>query len=142
MAALIHPLPRLTRPSDWAWRRQFFWDCAERRVYIAGQNFAFSAAQSSLDFKSLRPKSAIGKQRQSQVPHPHQDDRLQAVGAQKVRRHPGQLPDIVAQAAGAELAKVSQVLAKLGGFDAGGPGQGIAETVRRPLALSRCRQRK
>src|ERR1039458_5873027 len=45
------------------------------------------------------------------------------------------LTDIVAQAAGAELSKVSHVLAKLGGFDAGGAGQGIAGAGAKPIGL-------
>ena len=62
----------------------------------------------------------------AEVANADENDGLQAVGTEQIDDHHGQLLDIVAQAARAELAEVSQVLAQLGGFDAGGLGQRLA----------------
>ena len=78
------------------------------------------------DFKPLLLKTAIGKQRKAEIPDADEDHRLKAVGAQQIGDHLGQLFDFIAQAAGAELAEIGEILAKLRRLDAGGGGERVA----------------
>jgi len=66
------------------------------------------------DFKPFLFKSPVRKQRQTEVSDPDQNDRLQAVGSQEIGDHLPQLPDIVTEATGPELTKISKILAELG----------------------------
>jgi len=70
------------------------------------------------DFKTFLFKSAIRKERQTEITDADKNHRLQTVGAELIRNHLGQRGDVVAQAARAELAEVSKILSELSGLNA------------------------
>jgi len=95
-----------------------------RNVFVAGP--ADINVKGRDDLKSLLLESPVLASRPDpDFPHPP-DDRLETVGSEEIGDHGGQLLDIVAETAGAELPEIGEVLAKLRGFDASRLGQRLA----------------
>ena len=82
--------------------------------------------ESGDDFEALFFEAPIGEEGEAEVADADEDDGLEPGGSELVGDFPGELADIVAQAAGAEGAEVGEVLPELGGLDAGGLGERLA----------------
>ncbi len=78
------------------------------------------------DLEAFLGKAVVGEEGGAEVAGADEDDGLERLIAEHVGDHATQRLDVVAEAAGAELSEVGEVLAELGGFDAGGAGQGLA----------------
>src|SRR5688572_5555134 len=78
------------------------------------------------DFESFLLETFVGKEGEAKVADANEDDGLEAVGAEEVEDHFAELLDVVSEPARAELAEVSEILAKLSGFHASGFGERFA----------------
>ena len=78
------------------------------------------------DLEAFLFEAAILEEGGAEIADADEDHGLESAGAEEIADHLGELIDIVTEAAGAELAEVGEVLAELGGFDAGGAGEGFA----------------
>ncbi len=75
------------------------------------------------DFETFFAEAAVAEEGGAEVPDADEDDGLETVVAEDFADGGGEAIDVVAEAAGAELAEVGEVFAELGGFDTGGLGE-------------------
>jgi len=78
------------------------------------------------DLESLLFKSAIRKERQTEIADTDENHRLEARRAELVGNHLRQRGYLITETARAELAEVSEILSELGGFDARDFREGFA----------------
>ncbi len=77
------------------------------------------------DFEPFFIETAVAEEGGAEVPDADEDDWLEAVGAEHVIEHAGEVGHAVTESPSAELAEVGEVFAQLRWFDAGGAGQGL-----------------
>lgn len=90
---------------------------------VAGAFAGWLGVEGGDDFEAFASEAAVSEEGAAEVTGADEDDGLEACGAEDVGEFFGEGGDGIAEAAGSEVADVGEVLAKLGGFDAGGAGE-------------------
>ena len=91
---------------------------------VAGAFAGWLGVEGGDDFEAFASEAAVSEEGAAEMTCADEDDGLEACGAEDVGEFFGESGDGVAEAAGSEVADVGEVFAKLGGFDAGGAGEG------------------
>lgn len=90
---------------------------------VAGAFAGWLGVEGGDDFEAFASEAAVSEEGAAEVTCADEDDGLEACGAEDVGEFFGEGGDGIAEAAGSEVADVGEVLAELGGFDAGGAGE-------------------
>lgn len=90
---------------------------------VAGAFAGWLGIKGGDDFEAFASEAAVSEEGAAEVTCADEDDGLEACGAEDVGEFFGEGGDGIAEAAGSEVADVGEVLAELGGFDAGGAGE-------------------
>ena len=90
---------------------------------VAGAFAGWLGIKGGDDFEAFASEAAVSEEGAAEVTGADEDDGLEACGAEDVGEFFGEGGDGIAEAAGSEVADVGEVLAELGGFDAGGAGE-------------------
>lgn len=90
---------------------------------VAGAFAGWLGVKGGDDFEAFASEAAVSEEGAAEVTGADEDDGLEACGAEDVGEFFGEGGDGIAEAAGSEVADVGEVLAELGGFDAGGAGE-------------------